>query len=38
MAKTNQEKKAKQVIKILNKYLKKINKIEKQKNNILKKI
>ncbi len=38
MAKINQEKKAKQIIKILNNYLKKIDKIKKQKNNILKKI
>jgi hypothetical protein len=37
MAQTTQEKKAKQIIKIINNYLKKIDKIEKQKNNLLKK-
>ena len=38
MAQSVQEKKAKQIIKILNNYLKKINKIEKQKNNLYKKL
>lgn len=38
MVQINQERKAKQIIKILNNYLKKINKIEKRKNNLYKKI